>query len=454
MSLDTSPSAATVPGMRVRVVLQSRLSSSRLPGKALLTLAGRPLVVLAAQRAANTGLDVVVATSVEPEDDALAGAVEQAGMTVFRGDLHDTLHRFVAATTDLADDDLVVRLTGDNVGPDGKYVEDLVARMREAGQDYLRVTTETIEGLGMEVFTAGLLREADRSAGSAYDREHVTPWIRRHTDDFTWVPPVEGPAGRVRCTVDTLLDFTIAARAVAKLPDPLHTGWRDVLDAWVDAGGAQPAPLPGTRANPLGLGPWLLGGAALGRLPDAAGAARLLEHAAAQGVSHVETSLGYPDSAARAGRALAHGLSERVGVIVTLPPAPRAGAPAAAWETLATLKQSRADVIVTGTWPDFVASRDELSRMAAVGVARSLGSAVHTSAELVAALADDRVSYVEVPASLACEVPGPVGETVVARCAGLEQARAVRSLPGVVAVLLDAGSTADVDRQAAEFTRA
>ena len=60
--------------MTVRVVIQSRLSSSRLPGKAMLTLAGMPAVVLAARRAGNTGLDVVVATSDQGDDDVLAAA--------------------------------------------------------------------------------------------------------------------------------------------------------------------------------------------------------------------------------------------------------------------------------------------------------------------------------------------------------------------------------------------
>lgn len=439
--------------MVARVVLQSRLSSSRLPGKALLTLAGRPLVVLAAQRASNTGMDVVVATSVEPEDDVLAAAVEAAGVRVFRGPLHDTLRRFALATADLADDDLVVRLTGDNVGPDGTYVQLLIDQMRAAGEDYIRVTTETIEGLGLEVCTARVLREADAHATAAYDREHVTPWIRRHTADLTWVPPVDGPAGRVRCTVDTLLDFSIAAKAVATLGNPVHAHWREVLDAWVAAGGAQPAPLPGTRANQLGLGPWLLGGRALGELPDAADASRTLEHAAARGVTHVETSLSYAGSAPRIGQALAHGLSERIGVLVTLPEGLPFGAEAAAWETLAKLRHARVDALVTQRWADFAAAGDELVALNADSVARGLGSVVGTGEELAEALADDRVSYVEVPAALAPSVPDEHGDVaVVVRCADLDEARSMLAYDGVTAVLLDAASPAEADAQAAVFS--
>lgn len=440
-----SPDTSHGPRKRVRVVLQSRLSSSRLPGKALLTLAGRPLVVLAAQRAANTGLDVVVATSVEPEDDALADALGTAGVAVFRGDLHNTLHRFVGATADLADDDLVVRLTGDNVGPDGAYVEELVARMRDAGQDYLRVTTETVYGLGAEVFTARLLRAADASAQAPYDREHVTPWIRRHTDDFTWVPPVSGAAGRVRCTVDTLLDFSIAARALSTVPDPVGATWREILGAWAAAGGAVPEPLPGSRPNSIGLGPWVTGGD-LG-IMEPSTASRVLEHAALAGASHVWVT--DPESAARVGRALAHGLSERIGVVADLPAGAAPAADAAVWETLARLRVSALDAVVATSPSHLDESAEALLRHQKEGRVRVLGCAVRDEDELVAALDDSRIGLLEVPAALLSAVPSTVRDDrlVIVRCH--EPAMAARTLgrPGVTAVVLAAESSDQVAAQ-------
>ncbi|HWC23338.1 MAG TPA: NTP transferase domain-containing protein [Flexivirga sp.] len=421
--------------MRVRVVLQSRLSSSRLPGKALLTLAGRPLVVLAAQRAANTGLDVVVATSVERDDDALAVALESAGVAVFRGDLHDTLGRFVGATDGLADDDLVVRLTGDNVGPDGTYVEELIARMREAGQDYVRVTTETIYGMGAEVFTAGLLREADRSAETAYDREHVTPWIRRHTDDFTWVPPVSGAAGRVRCTVDTLLDFTIAARALATVPDVLTATWRQLLDAWVAAGGAVPEPLPWISAGRVGV-------------LDAASASQVLEQAALSGATYIRVT--DPESATRLGRALRHGLSERVGVVAELTAGLPDGADAAVWETLARLGSSAVDVVVAHSPVDLAESRDTLLRHQKDGRVRLLGCGVLDESELDEAMSDRSVGYLELPWGLRESIPPEVGDRLVAiRCADLPSAQEALRRPGVRSVVLPAESPEQITDQAA-----
>ncbi|MGZ4451994.1 MAG: cytidylyltransferase domain-containing protein, partial [Nocardioides sp.] len=124
--------------MATRVVLQSRLSSSRLPAKGMLSLAGMPVVVLAARRAANTGTDTVVATSAHPDDDVLASTVASAGVRVVRGSLHDPLARFIGATHDLADDDVVVRLTADNVFPDGALVDHLAGQIT-AEAPYARI---------------------------------------------------------------------------------------------------------------------------------------------------------------------------------------------------------------------------------------------------------------------------------------------------------------------------
>ena len=111
--------------MKYVVILQARTTSTRLPAKALLPIAGYPSVSLAALRAANAGGEVIVATSDDPSDDALAAEVQTHQMRVVRGSLHDLLARFHRATDSLSDSDIVVRLTADNVVPDGRLVQDL-----------------------------------------------------------------------------------------------------------------------------------------------------------------------------------------------------------------------------------------------------------------------------------------------------------------------------------------
>ena len=139
------------------------------------------MVVLAAQRAGTTGAEVVVATSDRPEDDVIASTVEDAGILVVRGPLDDPLRRFAIATADLDDDDVVVRLTADNVVPDGELVSLLAAEVTGSAA-YTRVGGDdpTLPyGVAGEAFTARALREADQEATDPADREHVTPYVRR-----------------------------------------------------------------------------------------------------------------------------------------------------------------------------------------------------------------------------------------------------------------------------------
>ncbi|HYS89230.1 MAG TPA: glycosyltransferase, partial [Bradyrhizobium sp.] len=122
---------------------------------------GIPVAALCALRAANRGGDVVVATSTDPSDDVLSGKLSEYSIRVIRGPLNDVLGRFVVATADLAADDLVVRLTADNVFPDGEFIERLVREFRSTGADYLG-TNPPLDGLpygvSAEVFSVRILR--------------------------------------------------------------------------------------------------------------------------------------------------------------------------------------------------------------------------------------------------------------------------------------------------------
>ena len=428
--------------MRTCVVLQSRLTSSRLPGKALLVLGGRPVVVLAAQRAARTGLDVRVATSVDPADDAVAAEVQAAGISCFRGSLEDPLARFVAATADLDDHDVVVRLTADNVVPDGELVQELVAAIPDDG--YVRTSATLPYGLSAEAFRVGLLRAAGRRASTTSDREHVTPAIRRMTADTEFVP-VAGPgpspddvSSRLRCTIDTLDDFVVAHRALAAEADPVAVPWHRLLARWAEAGGITAPVLPGVVRNPLGQGPWVLGTVQLGLdygtantsgRPSESAARELLSTAAAAGATHADTARAYGKSESRLGRSLALGLSERLGVVTKVAPLPADLADgSAAWavrlsveQSLRALGVSTVAALLVHRWADWGrddgAVADTLDGLRRDGVAVLVGASVTSPDELVSALEDSRVGYVQMPFNLLDRrwLAGEVQEALAAR---------------------------------------
>lgn len=198
----------------VLVLLQARMGSVRLPGKSLMPIVGRSLVAHCVTRLERTVAGrVVLATSNEPEDDALAAEGAAVGAKVFRGDAVDVLGRMwgAAVTTGAT---YVVRATGDNPAVDPDSIGRLLAVVRDARLDHA-VEDGLPYGTTVEVMTADALRAAAARASRPDDREHVTPYIRREANGFKCGVVPAPPAIRrpdLRFTVDTRSDLDYMRR--------------------------------------------------------------------------------------------------------------------------------------------------------------------------------------------------------------------------------------------------
>lgn len=168
-------------------VIQARMGSSRLPGKVLMPLLGRPAILFMIERVrrATTVDEIVVATSDQPGDDPLASALESAGIACFRGSLDDVLDRYHAAAV-AHRADRVVRLTGDCPLMDADLVDRALELLASSGADYVsNVDPPTYpDGLDVEAFTFDALHSAWQEARAPVEREHVTPFLRLHKDRF------------------------------------------------------------------------------------------------------------------------------------------------------------------------------------------------------------------------------------------------------------------------------
>ena len=306
-------------GPRRRVILQARTSSTRLPGKVLLPVCGLPVVVLAARRAARDGIETIVATSDDPSDDRLAQTLHAHGIRHVRGPLDDVLARFIAATFDLDDGDICVRLTSDNIFPDGDFVRRLSDAAELNANGYVGITggAEGLPyGLAGEAMRVGLLRQADRATQEPHDREHVTPWVIRLSGrNAPTVPRVdELDLSSLRCTIDTLEDYRTVTAALAGLADPVAAPWQELcrrLDRWSKR--ALP-PVPARIVAGELQASLVLGGAQFGMpygianragKPDDNEMRAILDLAERAGVTHLDTAAGYGDSEHRIGSALA-----------------------------------------------------------------------------------------------------------------------------------------------------
>jgi spore coat polysaccharide biosynthesis protein SpsF len=190
--------------------------------------------VLVGLRAMRGGIAVRMATSDGPSDDELAGLLAEHGLNVVRGALSDVLGRYVKATEDLADNEIVVRLTADNVVPDGDFVKELVTAFEGSGLDYLGGDVPENRmpcGVKGEAFRVRSLRRAAAEATEAYDREHVTPWIIRNTASGIFTSRRLGgeDLARYRCTVDTKEDYDRVRSLFEGISDPVSVPWDELV---------------------------------------------------------------------------------------------------------------------------------------------------------------------------------------------------------------------------------
>lgn len=406
---------------RHRVVLQARTSSTRLPGKVLLPVCGLPVVVLAARRAARDGIETVVATSRDPSDDRLAEVLTRHGVRHVRGPLDDVLARFIAAVADLDDGDICVRLTSDNVFPDPDFVRLLIAAADGPGYAGFAGGADGLPyGLAGEAMRVGLLRQADRAAREAHDREHVTPWIIRQSGrNAPAVPHVDAlDLSSLRCTIDTLDDYRTVTAALAGLADPVAAPWPALCRRLAHrAERAQPLVPARIVAGELQAS-LVLGGAQFGMPYGIANRAgkpgedelhAIIGLAEAAGVAHVDTAAGYGDSEHRIGSAL--DADSPLGIVTKLPPHLTDGEPTvpevaqrvhvAIDRSLWLLGRARLDAVLLHRFEHFAAAEGVIWRtlrsLQDAGKIGRIGASVYRPEELCALLHHAEVGQVQLP---------------------------------------------------------
>jgi spore coat polysaccharide biosynthesis protein SpsF (cytidylyltransferase family)/aryl-alcohol dehydrogenase-like predicted oxidoreductase len=400
------------------VILQARTGSQRLPGKALLDFHGLPLSVLAARRAGNRGARVIVATSHDPSDDALAATLLSHGIDTARGSLVDVLGRFVHALGDMPDAAPVVRLTGDNILPDGTLIADVLSVFERRGLDYI-TTTHQASGLpygcAVEITRAGHLRRAAAEARTAHEREHVTPAIRARFGVEVFTDHAAQDAGRLRSTIDCLDDYQALHRTIPAETKLTDLPWQDWVERLRDA---VDAPHGSRPVRDMVLGTAQLGmsyGIARRGGPDKSESLGMLRRAIVEGVEHLDTARAYGESEALIGALHAQGWGGRARVITKLSPLEELHSDATPGEAAAcaevsllrsclALRNDRLDCVLLhrvahlDAWHGAVF--ETLLRWQSDGQIGTLGVSVQSPVELRTALECSAVGHVQLPCNI------------------------------------------------------
>jgi spore coat polysaccharide biosynthesis protein SpsF len=171
----------------VTAIIQARTGSTRLPGKVMYPLDGRPTLehVVTRTAQADNVTNVVVATSVESQDDVIAQSAPKFGAKVVRGSESNVLGRF-ERTIEEYSPDVVLRITGDCPLIDPATINKVVAPVDDGGVDYAsNIAHRTFpRGLDVEAFTAESFETVSLAATTQAEREHVTPYYRENSNEF------------------------------------------------------------------------------------------------------------------------------------------------------------------------------------------------------------------------------------------------------------------------------
>ena len=197
----------------VNAIVQARMGSSRLYGKSMTSLAGKPLLFHVLERAAAIdGVDrTILATSKGDDNTPLLELAKNMGLETFAGSEHNVLERFCMASEEFPSD-YVVRVTGDNPFTDIFFAGAAVRDAVKSGADLWSYNNLPL-GTAVEVIKSEALFKAFREAASPHQLEHVTPYIKENPKRFTVVrksAEYKNPFKSLRLTVDTKEDFELA----------------------------------------------------------------------------------------------------------------------------------------------------------------------------------------------------------------------------------------------------
>jgi len=214
----------------VTAIVQARVGSSRLRGKVLKKINKKETILLLLERLSKSKKidDIIVAIPKKKQDDDLYKILIKNNYKVFRGDEHNVLKRYFECAKKFALKN-ILRITGDNLLVDPNLVDKLVNIYQKKNFDYIsNIEKRTYpKGFDIEVFSFKALRQAYSKANSKFDKEHVTPYLRRNIfkrynyankEDFS----------NLRITLDTIHDFKLIKKIFSKFENKFFY-YKDII---------------------------------------------------------------------------------------------------------------------------------------------------------------------------------------------------------------------------------
>jgi glutamate-1-semialdehyde 2,1-aminomutase len=218
--------------MKVVAIVQARMGSSRLPNKVMKPINGIPMIELLLSRLAKAKEvdQIIVATSINEGNAPLVAHVSALGFACEQGSENDVLDRYTNAAK-IHKADIVVRITGDCPVIDPELVDQVIRGFKAANVDYFsNIDPPTYpDGLDIEVFTIKALEKASIETIDPFDREHVTPYLRKLGKYKTQTMLHSEDLSVLRWTVDEPADFEVIEKVFRHFHPKIDFTWGDIL---------------------------------------------------------------------------------------------------------------------------------------------------------------------------------------------------------------------------------
>lgn len=173
--------------MKIGAIIQARMGSTRLPGKIMMDISGKPMIWHVVDRLKRSEKlnEIVIASTFDSKNDVLEAFADDNNINFFRGSEEDVLQRYLDGA-EKYNIDLIVRITSDCPLIDPNIVDCVINEHIDSNAHYTSNTQQRSfpRGLDVEVFSRDSLLRIDRLAIKKYQREHVTPFFYENPSEF------------------------------------------------------------------------------------------------------------------------------------------------------------------------------------------------------------------------------------------------------------------------------
>ncbi len=213
------------------IIIQARMTSTRLPKKVLLPLCGRTVLEVMLDRLSSYTDSIIIATTNDGSEKPIVELCKKLDIKYYRGDTNDVLSRYYEAAVEFGakDGDVIVRLTGDCPLIDENVLSRMIEFYHNNSFEYVSncIKCTFPRGLDVEIFSFELLRKADENITTLSEKEHVTPYIKSHTRVGSFVNNYDN--SKYRLTLDEEDDYLAIQEVYKKLDCRVDFSYEELI---------------------------------------------------------------------------------------------------------------------------------------------------------------------------------------------------------------------------------